>query len=69
MKPIYYDTERENVGDMAYYIPLSEKVGGTRTPCPTPNCAHGCRSKQIFGGAKDISPKSCCATLPTVFLV
>jgi len=26
--------------DIAYYIPPPEKVGGTRPPCPPPNCAH-----------------------------
>jgi len=25
---------------MACYVPLPEKVGGTRHPCPPPNCAH-----------------------------
>jgi len=34
--------KEKNVWDMAYNIPLSEKVGGTRPPCPPPNCAHAC---------------------------
>jgi len=27
-------------GDMAYYVPPSEKVSGTRPTCPPANCAH-----------------------------
>jgi len=27
---------------MAYYILTVWKSGGTRPPCPPPNCAHGC---------------------------
>jgi len=30
--------KEKKVGDIAYYIPLPEKVGGT---CPLPNCARG----------------------------
>jgi len=26
---------------MIYYIPTVWKSGGTRSPCPPPNCAHG----------------------------
>jgi len=28
-------------GDIANYIPSIWKSGGTRPPCPPPNCAHG----------------------------
>jgi len=27
---------------MAYYIPIVWKSGGTRPPCPPPNCSHAC---------------------------
>jgi len=36
-------------GDMAYYVTPSEKVGGTRPPCPPPNCAHGGSNAMIVG--------------------
>ena len=35
-----YKTWREKVGDIAYYIHPIWKSGGTRPPCPQPNCAH-----------------------------
>ena len=34
--------KEKNVGDMVYYIPTVWKRRGTRLPCPSPNCAHGC---------------------------
>jgi len=40
VKPIYYDTYRDNVGGIAYYIPTVWKTGGTHPLCPPPNCAH-----------------------------
>jgi len=32
--------EGKTVGNVAYYIPTVWKSGGTRPPCPPPNCAH-----------------------------
>ena len=32
--------EEKKWGGIAYYVPLPDKVGGTRPPCPPPNCAH-----------------------------
>jgi len=33
--------KRKKWGDMAHNVPPSKNVGGTRPPCPPPNCAHG----------------------------
>jgi len=30
---------------MAYYIPTVRKSGGTRSPCPPPNCAHSTKAE------------------------
>ena len=35
--------EEKKWGDMAYYIPPPEKVGGTHPLCPPPNCTHACK--------------------------
>jgi len=32
--------KRKMWGDIAHYVPPSEKVRGTRPPCPPPNCGH-----------------------------
>jgi len=41
LKPLQIQTLREKSGgDMAYYVPPVQKSGGTRPPCPPPNCAH-----------------------------
>jgi len=32
--------KRKKWGDMTYYVPPAWKSGGTRSPCPPPNCAH-----------------------------
>jgi len=32
--------KEKNVWDMAYYIPTVWKSGGSRPPCPPPNCTH-----------------------------
>jgi len=34
---------------MAYHIPPSKKLGGTRPPCSPPNCAHGQDSEFATG--------------------
>jgi len=40
-KPLRIQTLREKSGgDTSYHVPSSKKVGGTRPPCPPPNCAH-----------------------------
>jgi len=32
--------KEKKVGDIAYYVPSVWKSGGTRPPCPPPNCVH-----------------------------
>jgi len=44
--------KEKKVGDMVYYIPTVWKSGGTRSPCPLPNCAnahsgHTLRAKRL----------------------
>jgi len=42
LKPLQIQNlKRKKWGDMTYYVPPVWKIGGTRPPCPPPNCAHG----------------------------
>ena len=41
LKPLQtQNLKRKKWGDMTYYVLPSEKMRGTRPPCPPPNCAH-----------------------------
>jgi len=41
LKPLQIQNlKRKTWGDIAYYVPPVWKSGGTRPPCPPPNCAH-----------------------------
>jgi len=42
--------KEKNVRDMAYYyyIPTVWKIGGTRPPCPPPNCGHAYYTKHVL---------------------